>query len=62
MVALEPTGKTDVSSILLSDPGFDDDFPLWAGPTFAMLESCVGAVQGEERLGLFAFIRNVSRH
>ena len=55
MVALGPTGKTGVSSILLSAPGFDDDFPFWAGPIFAMLESCVGAVQGEEMVGVVCF-------
>jgi hypothetical protein len=52
MVAAGPTG---VSSILLSAPGFDDSFDLWAGPVFAMLESCVGAIQAEEIVGVVCF-------
>ena len=52
MVAAGPTG---VSSILLAAPGFDDDFSLWAGPIFAMLETCVGAIQAEEMIGVVCF-------
>jgi hypothetical protein len=52
MVAARPAG---VSSILLSAPGFDDCFDLWAGPVFAMLESCVGAIQAEEIVGVVCF-------
>lgn len=52
MVAAGPTG---ISSILLSAPGFDDDFELWAGPIFAMLETCVGAIQAEEMVGIVCF-------
>lgn len=52
MVAAGPTG---VSSILLSAPGFDDDFEFWAGPIFAMLETCVGAIQAEEMIGVVCF-------
>eukprot|EP00571_Detonula_confervacea_P013456 CAMPEP_0172306250 /NCGR_PEP_ID=MMETSP1058-20130122/7356_1 /TAXON_ID=83371 /ORGANISM="Detonula confervacea, Strain CCMP 353" /LENGTH=607 /DNA_ID=CAMNT_0013018071 /DNA_START=416 /DNA_END=2239 /DNA_ORIENTATION=+ len=52
MVAAGPTG---VSSILLSAPGFDDNFELWAGPIFAMLETCVGAIQAEEMVGIVCF-------
>jgi hypothetical protein len=52
MVTAGPTG---VSSILLSAPGFDDRFDLWAGPVFAMLESCVGAIQAEEIVGVVCF-------
>jgi hypothetical protein len=52
MVAAGPAG---VSSILLSAPGFDDCFDLWAGPVFAMLESCVGAIQAEEIVGVVCF-------
>jgi len=44
-----------VSSILLSAPGYDSDFALWAGPVFAMLESGVGAVQAEEMVGVVCF-------
>ena len=39
----------------LSAPGFDDRFDLWAGPVFAMLESCVGAIQAEEIVGVVCF-------
>jgi len=46
---------TDVSSILLSAPGYDDNFKLWAGVIFAMLETCVGAVQAEEMVGVVCF-------
>ena len=52
MIAARPTG---VSSILLAAPGFDDNFTLWSGPVFAMLESCVGAIQGEEIIGVVCF-------
>jgi hypothetical protein len=55
MVAARPKG---VSSILLSAPGFDDCFDLWSGPVFAMLESCVGAVGGEEIIGVVCFHPN----
>lgn len=48
-------GPASVSSILLSAPGFDDNFTLWSGPVFAMLESCVGAIQGEEIIGVVCF-------
>ncbi|KAL3817413.1 hypothetical protein ACHAXA_011042 [Cyclostephanos tholiformis] len=48
-------GPSRVSSILLSAPGFDDCFDLWAGPVFAMLESCVGAIQAEEIVGVVCF-------
>lgn len=52
MVAAGPTG---VSSILLSAPGFDDNFKFFAGPIFAMLETCVGAIQAEEMIGVVCF-------
>ena len=52
MVAARPTG---VSSILLSAPGYDDNFELWAGPIFAMLETCVGSLQAEEMIGVVCF-------
>jgi len=55
MVAAGPSGKSGVSSILLSAPGMDDDFELWAGPVFAMLETCVGAIQAEEMVGVVCF-------
>ena len=52
MIAARPSG---VSSILLSAPGYDDNFTLWAGPIFAMLETCVSAVQAEEMVGVVCF-------
>lgn len=55
MVAAGPSGRSGVSSILLSAPGFDDDFALWAGPVFAMLETCVGAIQAEGMVGVVCF-------
>jgi len=55
MVAAGPSGKRGVSSILLSAPGFDDDFTLWAGPVFAMLEAGVSAIQAEEMIGVVCF-------
>ena len=55
MVAAGPSGRSGVSSILLSAPGFDDNFNLWAGPLFAMLETCVGAIQAEEMIGVVCF-------
>ncbi len=55
MVAAGPSGKKGVSSILLSAPGFDDDFALWAGPVFAMLEAGVSAIQAEEIIGVVCF-------
>ncbi|KAL7516921.1 hypothetical protein ACHAWX_001890 [Stephanocyclus meneghinianus] len=55
MIAAGPSGKDGVSSILLSAPSFDDDFALWAGPVFAMLEAGVGAIQAEEIIGVVCF-------
>jgi len=55
MISAGPSGKNGVSSILLSAPGFDDDFSLWAGPVFAMLESGVGAIEAEEMIGVVCF-------
>jgi len=52
MIKARPTG---VSSILLSAPGYDDNFKLWAGQIFSMLETCVGAVQAEEMVGVVCF-------
>lgn len=48
-------GPTNVSSILLSAPGFDEDFEIFAGPIFAMLETCVSAIQAEEMIGVVCF-------
>ena len=55
MVGRGPSGRRGVSSILLSAPGYDSDFALWAGPVFAMLESGVGAVEAEEIVGVVCF-------
>ncbi len=55
MIAAGPSGKYGVSSILLSAPSFDNDFALWAGPVFAMLEAGVGALQAEEIIGIVCF-------
>ena len=55
MVAAGPSGKRGVSSILLSAPGFDDDFNVWAGPVFGMLEAGVSAIQAEEMIGVVCF-------
>ena len=55
MVAAGPSGKRGVSSILLSAPGFDDDFNMWDGPVFAMLEAGVSAIQAEEMIGVVCF-------
>ena len=55
MVAAGPAGKAGVSSILLSAPGFDNDFAIWAGPVFAMLEAGVSAIQAEEVIGVVCF-------
>lgn len=55
MIAAGPSGKYGVSSILLSAPSFDDNFALWAGPVFAMLEAGVGAIQAEEMIGVVCF-------
>ena len=52
---LVSAGPEKVSSILLSAPGFDDEFDLWAGPIFAMLETCVGAIEAEEMIGIVCF-------
>ena len=50
MVDAELSGKKGVSSILLAAPAFDDDFDLWSGPVFAMLEAGVLAAAAERRV------------
>jgi hypothetical protein len=55
MISLGPSGKHGVSSILLSAPGFDDNFDLWSGPVFAMLEAGVTAIQAEALIGVVCF-------
>lgn len=49
-------GPTKVSSILLAAPAFDDDFPLWSGPMFAMLETSVAAImEAQAEIGVVCF-------
>jgi hypothetical protein len=55
MVEAGPGGKRGISSILLSAPLFDDDFPLWSGPVFTMLEAGVGAAGAEPIIGVVCF-------
>eukprot|EP00978_Attheya_sp_CCMP212_P028518 scaffold98645_cov47-Attheya_sp.AAC.1 len=55
MMEAGASGKDGVSSILLAAPSFDDDFPLWAGPVFAMLESGVSAAAAEAAIGVVCF-------
>jgi hypothetical protein len=55
MIAAGPSGKEGVSSILLAAPDFDDDFDLWSGPIFAMLEAGVLAASAEKEVGIVCF-------
>jgi len=55
MIRAGPEGRKGVSSILLAAPEFDDDFDLWAGPVFAMLEAGVVAAGAESRVGVVCF-------
>ena len=55
MVEAGPGGKSGVSSILLSAPRYDDDFSLWSGPIFSMLEAGVGAAGAEPIIGVVCF-------
>lgn len=55
MIQAGPSGKNGVSSILLAAPAFDDDFDLWSGPIFAMLEASVVAAMAESQLGVVCF-------
>jgi len=55
MMKAGPSGKNGVSSILLAAPEFDNDFPLWAGPLFAMLEANVSAARAESIIGIVCF-------
>jgi hypothetical protein len=58
MIAAGPSGKEGVSSILLAAPAFDNDFDLWSGPVFAMLESGVMAAGLEKQVGVVCFHNN----
>lgn len=55
MIEKGPSGKDGISSILLSAPEYDHDFPLWAGPIFAMLEANVSAASAEPLIGIVCF-------
>lgn len=55
MMVAGPSAKTGVSSILLSAKRFDDDFDLWSGPIFAMLEAGVVATGAEKQIGVVCF-------
>ncbi len=55
MVTAGPSGRDGISSILLAAPEFDNDFSLWAGPVFAMLEANVSAAKAEQIIGIVCF-------
>jgi hypothetical protein len=55
MIDAGPSGKQGISSILLAAPEYDENFPLWAGPVFAMLEANVGAASAEPLIGVVCF-------
>jgi hypothetical protein len=55
MIQSGPSGKSGVSSILLAAPAFDDDFDLWSGPVFAMLEASVVSAMAEAQVGVVCF-------
>jgi len=55
MLKAGPKGKSGVSSILLAAPGFDENFALWSGPVFALLESGVLVAQAEKEIGVVCF-------
>ena len=55
MIKAGPEGRKGVSSILLAAPAFDDDFGVWSGPIFAMLEAGVLAAGAESEVGVVCF-------
>jgi len=55
MLDMGPSGKEGISSILLAAPEYDDNFDLWAGPVFAMLEKGVVACGLEPQVGVVCF-------
>jgi hypothetical protein len=48
-------GPTNISSILLAAPNFDDRFPLWSGVVFTVLEHSVMAARATDTLGVVCF-------
>ena len=55
MLDMGPSGRDGISSILLAAPEYDNNFDLWAGPVFAMLESGVVACGLEKQVGVVCF-------
>jgi len=55
MMEAGPSGKDGVSSILLAAPAFDEDFQLWSGPIFSLLEQTVVAAQAQSAVGVVCF-------
>lgn len=55
MLEMGPSGRKGISSILLAAPFFDEDFDLWSGPVFAVLESGVVACGLENQVGVVCF-------
>jgi hypothetical protein len=48
-------GPSDVSSVLLAAPAFDDQWLYWSGPYFAILQATVTAAREEKQLGVVCF-------
>jgi len=55
MLQAGPAGKSGVSSILLAAPHFDEDFDVWSGPIFTVLEASVVAAMAESQIGVVCF-------
>lgn len=48
-------GPTEISSVLLAAPAFDDQWEYWSGPYFAVLQACVVASQTADTVGVVCF-------
>ncbi|CAB9529014.1 Protein of unknown function (DUF1415) [Seminavis robusta] len=55
MLEMGPSGKDGISSILLAAPEYDNNFDLWSGPIFAMLETGVVACRLQKQVGVVCF-------
>jgi hypothetical protein len=55
MLEAGPDGKDGVSSILMMAPAFDDNFDVFSGPIFAMLEAGVVAAGATRQVGVVCF-------
>jgi hypothetical protein len=55
MMAAGPKGRDGISSILLAAPQYNEDFELWAGPVFAVLEASVLAAGMSKHVGVVCF-------